>query len=164
MLKPINAIFWRKCHQATLDTLEGVSTGQYHIALQTHDFSGFFQGVQKKNNTDLGGYELDVPIESFSGQGPVDALTLTFKFMGQKSARKDWNIPAQRPDTAYPLWRKGRGYVSAGAAIQNDYIIIARDTDGKFHARWIRGTDVSALPDKLRTMISTAEAGWGEVV
>ncbi|WP_395770252.1 hypothetical protein [Arenimonas sp.] len=164
MLKPVNAILWRKCNQATIDTLEGVSNGQYHIALQTHDYSRFFIGVEKKNNTGLGGYELDVPIEPFSGQNPVDALTLTFKYMGQTSARKDWNIPAQRPDTAYPLWRKGRGYSSRKTVGTHDYIVIARDTDGSFHARWVRSADFIAIPEKLRTLMLASDAGWSEVL
>lgn len=159
MLKPIKAFLWRKCEKATLDTLNGISAGQYHIALSTEDFNDFFDGLPRINLTEKGGFDIKVPLQPFTGTDPIGAAEITVRYMGPKSARKDWNIPAQRPETAYELWRKGRGFLPESSDF-SDYIVIARDIDNCFHARWIRSADFNALPSIMKQAIQKNHTGW----
>jgi len=157
--KELDAFLWRKCNQATLDTLLGVSEGQYHIALSRQDFSPFLRGLSQNKPTDKGGYEFNVPIQPFDGPGAVPLSEIVIRYMGPESGRKDWNIRAQRPGSAYELWRE-RGYVSRQSVGDNDFIIIARDINNGFHGRWIRSADFVALPEEMKMPMTKSEVGW----
>lgn len=163
MKKIVKAFLWRKANSSTLDTLLGESKGQFDIRFNRTNYSGFFKGVPKENLTSDGGFEIKVPIESFDGPVKVDSKEIIVRAMGQKTQRKDSYIKSQRPDTAYDLWREKRGFASRGAVGSNDYIIIVRDSDNKFHARWIRTQDFQDLPDAMRENIKTADVGWCEL-
>ena len=163
MNKTISAFLWRNANTATVDSLIGESKGQYDIRLTSIDFIDFFKTLHQKNHTAHGGFEIVVPIESFDGLLKVDEKEVIIRFMGKKSARKDWYIRAQRPDTAYDLWREKRGFLSKKDVGNDDYIIIARDSDNKFHARWVRSHDFQDLPLIMRDNISKAAVGWCEI-
>lgn len=157
VLVPIDAIMWRRLQQANFDSLDGMSRGQYDIRLgRDNDVAAFFDGVPQLNNSALGGYELRVPIAAFDGANPIQATELRVRFMGQQSERRDWNIPSQRPDTAYQLWRLNR--VNPNRAAEN-YVIIARDVFGHFHARWLSATAVAALPAGLQQEMRSKNFG-----
>lgn len=160
MLKRVSAILWRKCNQATFDTLNDSSKGQYHIGLSTHDYENFFFGVGRIDATEKGGFSMDVPLEPFTGPSPVEATSIKVRFMGDSSVRKDWNIPSQRMGTAYPLWRPGRGVSKVFKANANEFMLLIRDVDGKFHARWIHHADFSALPQDIQNILNRSEVGW----
>ena len=160
MLKPIEAILWRRTNQATLDSLRGISKGQYDIRLTKVDFSGFFDGFPKADVTAHGGFTITVPIAPFDGQNSVSATELKVRYMGPKSERRDWYIPSQRPDSAYDLWRPGRGPARAGAPGANEFLVIARDVDKQFHARWITDQVFQTLPPSIRQKMQSADAGW----
>lgn len=147
-LVPIDAILWRRLQQANYDSLDGLSAGQYDIRLgRDDDVATFFAGVPQLNLTPLGGYDLQVPVAAFNGTSPVPQMELRVRYMGPQSQRKDWNIPSQRPDTAYPLWRLSR---SNPNRLAENFVIIVRDVLGQFHARWLDAAAVAALPDQLR--------------
>ncbi|NHZ91401.1 hypothetical protein F2P45_20670 [Massilia sp. CCM 8733] len=160
MLKPVSAILWRKCNKATFDTLNDLSDGQYDIRLARRDFQNFFVDVEQTNLTGLGGYTLNVPLEPYTGASPVAQTVLKVRFMGEKSGRKDWNIPSQRKDTAYPLWRPGRGVGGVFNEHANEFMLLIRDKSGKFHARWIHHADFNALPEEIRNFLNADEVGW----
>jgi hypothetical protein len=160
MLKQVDAFLWRRCNKATIDSLVGDSAGQYHITLSTGKFEGFFQGLTRENTTDRDGYDFIVPFESFTGKDPVAQQNLTIRYMGPKSARKDWNIPSQRPQSAYELWRLGRAFSSRSDVGDKDFIVIARDVDNGFHGRWIKSTDFEHLPDDMKRAMSESDVGW----
>ena len=160
MLKNVDAILWRRCNQATFDSLNGNSRGQYDIRLTRGDFELFFLGVPQINSTELGGFDLEVQFQPFTGPQPVAATSVTIRFMGQNSARRDWNIPSQRPDTAYPLWRPGRGVDATFNANAHEYVLIARDIDGNFHARWIKDAAFSMLPTNVQEILNSREVAW----
>lgn len=160
MLVRVDAILWRRCNTATIDTLLGLSRGQYHITLQTHSYDEFFVGLAKHNPTDLGGHEYHVPIASFTGTSPVPERTLVVRYMGPRSARQDWNISAQRPDTAYELWRPDRGFIDRASAGDRDFLVIIRDGTQNFHARWIRSVDFPVLPPVIQEHMLRTAAGW----
>ncbi|WP_250452749.1 hypothetical protein [Caballeronia sp. ATUFL_M2_KS44] len=162
MFKVISAILWRKCNQATFDSLNGTSRGQYDIRLTRRAFEGFFKGIPKTNPTKLGGFDLVVPIQPFTGTPSVPETEITVRYMGDDSQRKDWNIPSQRPDTAYALWAPGRGVDTTFDIGKRDYALIIRDVDGGFHARWIKDAEFEKLPGSVRALMTSAEVGWEE--
>lgn len=157
----VKGVLWRRVLQATIDTLTDDSKGQFHIALTTNPLiAQFFDGLPQKNPTPHGGYELDVPIAGFDGPNPVPAQSLTVRYMGPSSKRKDWNIPSQRSATAYPLWRPGRAFPAGQPpAAGTDTIVLVRDHNDGFHARWLSAAAVDTLPEPLRSTILSDEAG-----
>jgi 5-methylcytosine-specific restriction protein B len=160
--KRVSSILWRKVNQATVDTLIGKSSGQYDIRLAIPaGISDFFRGVEEEDKTERGGFSLYVPFEALEGADGVPPQTVEVRYMGPASKRKDWNIPSQRPETAYPLWRRGRG-LPVGITRPPDpphYIVIARDTKDKFHARWLNDEDVRGLPADMKRMMQKREVG-----
>jgi 5-methylcytosine-specific restriction protein B len=157
----VKGVLWRRVLKATIDTLLDNSPGQFHIALTTNALiPTFFDGLPQKNPTQHGGYDLEVPIAEFDGPDPVPEQLLTVRYMGASSKRRDWNIPSQRKNTAYPLWRPGRAFpLSQPPAPGTDTLIIVRDHDDRFHARWLDAAAVGSLPQPLRNSILSDEAG-----
>ncbi|MDN2717448.1 hypothetical protein [Janthinobacterium sp. SUN120] len=160
MLKRVSAILWRKCNKATFDSLNDLSAGQYDIRLTKRDYENFFLGVAMEDVTELGGYTLKVVLEPFTGPSPVERTSIKVRFMGESSGRKDWNIPSQRKGTAYPLWRPGRGASKVFKNDANEFMLLIRDANGKFHARWIHHADFSALPQDIQNILNQSEVGW----
>jgi hypothetical protein len=160
--KSLAAILWREVKDATVSTLIDQSPGQYDIRLgSSPQIAEFFGDVPRRDETSLGGFTLDVPIEAYDGPNPVGPQNLRVRFMGTESQRQDWNIPSQRIGTAYPLWRVGRG-LPAGtttAPAPPHYIIIARDVENEFHARWLTSQDVELLPAILRSKVKASALG-----
>lgn len=163
MLKKVDAILWQKIRKADLDTLRGVSSGQYHIAIPDRNFQEFFKGLDERDPTSKGGFTILVRIEAYEGTEPVPAVILKIRYMGKDSARSDWNIPSQRPDSAYPLWRVGRGATKQGSAGLDEYLVIVRDSLNCFHARWINDQVFLRLPDRIKTILKSDSTGWGSV-
>ena len=161
MRKPIRAIFWRRANKATVDTLTGRSQGQYDIRWSLDATSEFFEGIQQNEPTTLGGYTLAVPLQPFGGPNPVPARTIQVHFMGPSSERKDWYIRAQRPDTAYDLWRQGRGLPGDHEFANADrkYLLIIRDNEGLYHGRWANEATFDALPVPLKSRMKAEEVG-----
>lgn len=156
----VEGLLWRICNQATFDSLHGKSKGQYDIRLSSKPaVAEFFAGLAQEEPTELGGYTVHVPIAAFDGPNPVPASTLDVRYMGPKSERKDWNIPTQRPETAYPLWRPGRGVPDTLEAAAKDYVLIVRDVDDAFHGRWLRGANLASLPGNVREAILAETVG-----
>jgi hypothetical protein len=157
---PIDAILWRKWNQATFDTLIGESRGQYHITLTTlPELSDFFASADQTDDTDIGGFTLTFEVQPFEGDPPVDRQELSVRFMGSESARRDWNIPSQRPETAYPLWRVGRGPPTQYSKTLREYLIIVRDVNGGYHARWISDGEFDNLPALVRSKMQAKGVG-----
>jgi hypothetical protein len=152
-------LLWRHVLQATIDTLEGRSRGQYHIGLaRPAGIEDFFAGLRRTSHGTRGGYDVDVPLEAYAGDDPVPAQVLPVSFIGPHSARRDWRIRSQRPDTAYPLFRLGRG-LRPGTRPGADYILLVRDPGGRYHARWLHGERLRELPVELQGTLAAREAG-----
>jgi hypothetical protein len=155
-------LLWRKVLMATIDTLRGRSRGQYDIRLARPDgIEDFFRGLPRVD-TDLGGYNVQVPIAAAIAPAPVPATSLTVAYIGPESERKDWRIPSQRPETAYPLWRLGVG-LRDDTEPGTDFIVIVRDAADVFHARWLRGEQLSLLPDGLAVAMRASNAGVASI-
>jgi 5-methylcytosine-specific restriction protein B len=161
-LVKVAAIMWRKLNKANVDTLAGRSNGQYHLTLGTPTWlDSFFSSLPQTPEGSNGGYVYQVPLEPFDGENPVAAEQLTVKFMGDGSARKDWNVPAQRPTTAYPLWRMGRGLPvdHVYAATDQHWVVIVKDDQNRYHARWINPAIFATLPPDLQQRLAGSDIG-----
>lgn len=160
-MKHVYAILWRNFNQATFDTLAGKSKGQYDIRLGSKsDYSLFFKDEKKENITGLGGFDINIEVQAFGNQGDsdyVDIAPLCIRYMGNSSARKDWNIPSQRPATAYPLWvEPGRFPASKD---EKSYVLLIRTTDNEYYGRILLEREVPNLPAVIQTEILKSEAG-----
>jgi hypothetical protein len=161
-LVPLRAMLWRRVNRATFDTLHGNSPGQYHITLTASPaVASFVAALPKYELTELGGYTVDLPIEPFDGTDPVLAETLRIRYMGGQSQRKDWNIPAQRPETAYTLWRPGRGVPAKKTFAQKrrDFILVLLDANHHYHARFIRDESFAKLPHEVQDLLNESQFG-----
>lgn len=151
----VHSILWRNYNQATVDTLKGESRGQYDIRLGAKSgLADFFENIPRKNLTDLGGYDVNIRLEEVrdeSGNVVCEEKILNVRFMGENSKRKDWNIPSQRPETAYPMWiQQGR---FPGEIDEKSYILLIRSTTGKFYGRVLLSDEVSLLPSELKNAV-----------
>lgn len=154
---PVDAILWRQVTKTNYNTLSGTAKGEYDIRLGIDDeIDSFFRGVSKTDQTALGGYTLKIDLAPLESTSPVPKTPLRVRYMGPRSSRGDWNIPSQRPDTAYPLWRLSR--VNPNQA-EDNYIVIARCVDGTFHARWLKPKAFGQLPIFLQKRFSSATFG-----
>lgn len=158
-MKYVDAVLWRNYNQATVDTLIGASKGQYDIRLgSTSPFDYFFNAVPHMNLTAKGGYDINVNIEAYTdptnSSNQVPESTITVRYMGRKSVRKDWYIRSQRPGHAYPLWVDGSRF-SQKEEIHN-YILLIRTTDGKFYGRSLLETEINNLPERLQEDITAS--------
>jgi hypothetical protein len=158
----VASLLWRRWNQATFDTLHGRSRGQYDIRLNT-GVEGFFDGLEWTNQTELGGFDLSLNIAAYEGPSPVPDQMLVVRFMGEQSERRDWYIRAQRPGSAYPLWRPGRGVPGDFEASLEEFLVLIRDTRGCFHARWLHHGALAALSEDLASEIRSVDVGWRAV-
>ena len=61
----IEALLWRRVNKATYDSLKGISRGQYDIRLgRTPNYESFYVDIDPTNETDLGGFDLVIPIDA----------------------------------------------------------------------------------------------------
>jgi hypothetical protein len=151
-------LLWRKVLEATVDTLAGRSRGQYDIRLgRPAGIEEFFAGLPRAR-TALGGYNVQVPLAAAAAPVSVPATSMTVAYIGPNSQRKDWRIPSQRPESAYPLWREGVGLL-AGTAPGEDLVVMVRDDHDVYHARWLRGAQVPALPPQIQYSMQRRTAG-----
>lgn len=126
---------------------------------RTVELAGFLGDLPRRDETNLGGYYVDIPIQPFDGDPNVPEATLRLKYMGSQSQRKDWLFPGQATDP-YPLWAPGRGAPAEWDEGANEYIVLIRDDQARFHARWQSGTE--DLPEPLRQLLEATPSGVWE--
>ena len=156
------AVFWRYINIASHRTLHGGYTGQYHITVpkaQDEAIHALIGELPTYDHTDQGGFSKDIPIGRFDGRPPLPPQNLKIRYMGEHSQRADWNFPAQATNP-YPLWAPGRGVSDAFDPQHREYLMVIKDVEGNFHARWQRGTD--NLPHPIREFIEAHEIGIWE--
>lgn len=161
MLIPVESVLFRRVKEINVRALRGEEKGQYHVTLTAApDLSSFAREIPETDPTANGGWTRLIPLEPFLGSTPVPASSLKFRFMGPRSQRRDYNFAGQS-SAPYPLWAEGRAFTSDADAtsISQDVIIVIRDVSGKYHARWIRAENVSALPAGIATRLEHDEAG-----
>lgn len=157
---PVEAVLWRRWNRATFDTLHGESPGQYDIRLTTlPELPRFLKGARKTELTSRGGYTLTFDLEPHGGSDPVPGTKLAIRYIGDRSVRKDWIISSQRPDTAYPLWQPGRGIPKSFDRSLHEYVMLIRDVDGGFHARWISEGSLKSVPQLIQSAMKSRVAG-----
>jgi 5-methylcytosine-specific restriction protein B len=162
----LEKILWRRVDgsdSATIKSLIGESRGQYDIRLTSYDFIGFFLNLSKEDETQLGGFDIRVPICAIDCEPRINETEIVVRFMGPDSSRKDWYIRSQRPESAYFAWREGHGFEARDDVGNSDYLIILKDIAGGFHARWIRTSELNLLPQRVREIIAQRDVGWSEL-
>lgn len=164
--KEIKAILWRSYMAETSKALWRETTSQYYIDLPKSDYENFF-GAHAVVDTDReGNTTYTITLEPFDGVPAVGSYALTFKKLRPGSRRQDtWNINGQWLDRAYKLWQPNNGPLKkfsemSTAERSSNFLIIARDVDGRFHGRWIRSPDFAVLPEGIKEIITSRKAGW----
>jgi hypothetical protein len=161
----VEAVLWRRWNQAVHDTLHGISQGQYDIRLTSLPAVGeFLAGLPRVEPTEMGGFTMRVPIAPLDSNDPVAQTELGIRFMGQQSQRADWYIRAQRPETAYPLWRPGRGVPDTYDATKREFLLLVRDHEHRFHARWVHDESFDSLPRELRESCLSSTVGVVDLI
>ena len=155
-------MFWRRVWEASHKALHGVYSGQYHITVPVtsgDDLLSFLGDLPQYDRTDNGGFTINIPIRRFDGNPPVEPQNVKVRYMGPRSVRKDWNFPAQSTE-AYSLWAPQRGVPDVYDPDREEYIMLIKDENGGFHARWQHGT--ADLPGPLRGRVQANESGVWE--
>lgn len=155
-------MFWRLVNEVSYKTFHRLYGGQYHITVPGTvggDLDAFLGYLLRYGHTDNGGFSIDIPIQRFDGDPPVEPRDLKIRFMGLGSARRDWNFPGQASE-AYPLWGPPRGVPDEFAPNVRDYIMLIKDENDGFHARYQHET--ADLPDTLRELVRAKESGIWE--
>jgi hypothetical protein len=165
-LHRIDAILWRSYMTSTSDALWGVRSNQYYIDLPASDYETFFDGRAEQSVDQENNSTFTIRLEPFDGEPAVAQYQIEFEKKREGIARAgSWNINGQHSDTAYPLWKSGRGPSKRFQEMEPDekkrnFIVIARDLEGKFHGRWVRAEDFDELPNCIKTLLEQKSAGW----
>jgi 5-methylcytosine-specific restriction protein B len=164
---PVSAVLWKKATETNFKALNGELRGEFDFRLGTDpSFREFFSSLAQESPTALGGYNHSVPIEPFTGPNSVPARTIVLRYMGPSAARaNDTYFASQQPSATYDLWRKGRSFPDGAVYgdVEGDRVLVVRDGNGGFHARWLRRDDIAALPQPIRDAIQNEERGVLEI-
>lgn len=168
MRVPIRSVLFKRITDINWRALTGQERGQYDLRLgTTPEFGTFFDALPTEDPTELGGWSRRVSFEPYTGPSPVPAHEVTFRYMGLQSQRKDYYFASQKHDLpeAYPLWRPGRTAPVAAPFAQVDgaAVVVVRDVDDRFHARWLSADEVLQLPLTLRVRIQQDGKGVYQV-
>lgn len=155
---PIRAILFRRITNTDFQALNGETRGQYDVRLTSDpEIGGFFSGLKEEAPTERGGWSKSVPFEPFEGADPVAARFHKLGFYGPEGARpNNYYFASQRPDTAYPLWRVGRAFPahSAYEDVAGAVLVVVRDIEDRYHARWVRRDNVGTLPSVVQEVLT----------
>lgn len=163
MKVPVASVLFKRMTQINARALTGQERGQYDLRLgQNADIGDFFAGtaIDAGTDTNLGGWTKTVSFEPLAGSKPVPTRTARLRYMGPKSQRKDFYFASQTTD-AYDLWQPGRAFsrTASPASLEGDVVIIAKDVNNRYHARWVRSGEVATLPAALRAAIDDEGTG-----
>jgi hypothetical protein len=162
----IDAILWRSYMTSTSDALWGKRSNQYYIDLPASDYEKFFAGHAEQSTDEEKNATFRIWLEPFEGEPLVARHQIEFEKKREGVARAgSWNINGQHSDSAYPLWKSGRGpskpFQEMGPEEKKrNFIVIARDVEGGFHGRWIRAEDFDGLPNCIKVLLEQKTAGW----
>lgn len=166
--KQIDAILWRKYLSATSHAIWEVSASQYYFELPDRGYEDFFDGHCQNFIDKDGNNAFKMTLEKFDGAPAVDSHEVTFAQKRPGAHREGkWTVDSIRDGSAraYDLWRKVRGPVDEFNNLsvtekEKNYILIARDIEGGFHGRWLRGSDFDAMPSEIQKILTSENAGW----
>lgn len=167
--KQIDALLWRSYMTSTSDALWGQRTNQYYIDFPKSDYEEFFGQYCVKEVDGDGNDVFSITLEPFEGKPSAGEYEVKFKKLRSGTERAgSWNMNGQFRDRAYDLWQQNRGPLKPYAAMDSDerannYIVIFRDVDGRFHGRWIQAPDFALLPERLRRILLESKAGWSKL-
>lgn len=165
---PVKSVLFKRITDINWRAMTGRERGQYDLRLGTDTaFEKFFDVTPLEEPTDLGGWSRRVTLQPYEGANSVAGHTVTFRYMGPASSRKDYYFASQKFDLpeSYPLWRPGRvAPVDAPfASIEGATAVVVRDANDRFHARWVSADGIQRLPKALRSRIAADGKGVYEV-
>jgi 5-methylcytosine-specific restriction enzyme B len=163
MKRPAKSIFYRRLTDTNVGALTGKHRGEYDLRLgrRIDGIREFFELFPDEDTTPLGGWTKEVVFAPYDGPSAVPRRTVRFRYMGEESQRRDYYFASQRLEDAYDLWRPGRALpVNAEYAdVQGDIVVIVRDAEDSYHARYIRQEDLTFLPVGLREALESHTTG-----
>lgn len=162
---PVKAVLFRVLTATNWSTLTGNQRGQYDLRLTSDpDFGTFFD---VPGDPAVGTWPRDIEIQPFDGSDPIPARVIPYDYYGAAGARGDYRFPKQKYNlpSAYPLWNPERvaTLTTAFSQIEGATVIVVRDVNDNFHARWLSAEAVERLPEPLRSRIKNKKAGVFEV-
>ncbi len=144
-------LLWRLANQSTLDTLRDKSPGQYDIRLgRSTAVAEFFSDLPRI--VDHKGFKIELTTERLPlvDKEEIPPYELVVRRMSEKSKRSaEWYIRAQRSDSAYPLWRPGRG-PEKHLKPDRDHVLLIRTGNDLFYAGWLRKAHRRHIPIEVR--------------
>jgi hypothetical protein len=168
-IKRIEAILWRSYLNATSTAIWGQSTSQYYFELPPSDYENFLSNQAVESKDSKGNDLFALPLAPFEGTPSLPETTVNFRKLRPGVERANyWYVDRIYNDQAYPLWSKNRGPTQPFDALPNEersknFIVIVRDEEKMFHARWIRGADFHSLPSQIRELLASKGAGWSQL-
>lgn len=164
---PVSAVVWKKATETNFKALNGELRGEFDFRLgRDARITEFFSSLPKQAPTELGGFDQLVPVEPFTGPNPVPDRTIKLHNMGPSAGRSNDNyFASQQPSRTYDLWRKGRSFQDGDtySEVEGDRVVVVRDINGGFHARWLRRDDITSLPQPIRDAVEKEERGVLEI-
>lgn len=164
MRVPVTDVLFKRVTRSNARALARLERGEYDFRLGSKEsLRDFFSSISVTagSETTRGGWDKTVEFEPFSGARPVPERSARLHYMGPSGARSNDLYFAAQATGAYDLWRPGRAFPTSTApeSLVGDALIIARDVNNRYHARWIRAKDFPALPSGLRTAFDTDGTG-----
>jgi hypothetical protein len=151
---------------STSDALWGGRKNQYYIDLPAGDYESFFAGCAEQGTDEENNPTFTIWLEPFAGTPGVARHRIEFEKKREGIGREgSWNINRQHLDHAYPLWQRERGPTKRFQDMNADektrnFLVVARDVEGRFHGRWVRPEDFSSLPTRIKNLLEQKRAGW----
>jgi MoxR-like ATPase len=158
----VHSVLYRKITPSNAGALLGDNRGEHDLRLgRLPEIAVFTAGIPQIQPTALGGWTKLLRVEPFDGAMPVPARDLRLRYMGPGGARAQDTYIARQTSDPYPLWQPQRTHPGAvvAANLVGDVALVIKDAEGRFHARWVRSTDIPALPAGLRAAIDRHEKG-----
>ena len=130
--------------------------------------TAFFATVPEENPSPTGGWEKRVVFEDFEGVDPVSLSRSVhrLRYMGPTAVRpNDQYFAAQQPGVRISTLGGGWAFPSTAAIsdVVDDVALIARDSRGRYHARWIPKADIKYLPQGLQEAVAKTRTGIWKV-
>jgi 5-methylcytosine-specific restriction enzyme B len=158
---PVKEVMFRKIQTSNANALLGNNRGEYDLRIgRSDEVVDFLRDLPEEAPTDLGGWTKRLAIQPFEGINPVPEEELSVSYIGDQSQRKDLRFPrlTTRP---YPLWAPSRTYPHGAnvADLEGDVVLVIKDSDDCFHARWVRKSEIARLPTGLAAHIANESVG-----
>lgn len=161
MKVPVKEVMFRRIQTSSARAFLGINKGEYHLTIGTSaEVLNFLRDLPEEDPTDLGGWTKRIAIQPFDGRDPVPGAELSIAYVGDRSQRQDLRFPRQTTQP-YPLWAPARTYPQGAtvADLEGAAVLVIKDAEDRFHARWVRKDEMVRLPAALAARIANESVG-----